>query len=62
MTRLLAAMMGFVFCVPAFALDANRQSVDVSALAQSNSWRALLHIPRGENKNSYIDDPRFFSC
>jgi len=60
MTRLLAAMMGFVFCVPAFALDANRQSVDVSALAQSNSWRALLHIPRGENKHSYIDDPRFF--
>ena len=60
MARLLAAILGFVFSVPSFALNANPQAVELSALAQSSSWRALLHIPRGANERSYIDDPRFF--
>ncbi|WP_373081132.1 DUF4105 domain-containing protein [Zhongshania sp.] len=60
MGRLLAGMMGFVFSVSSLALDANPHSVDLSELALSGSWRALLHIPRGENERSYIDDPRFF--
>ncbi|MDF1693074.1 MAG: DUF4105 domain-containing protein [Zhongshania sp.] len=59
MARSLAAVLALLFSSCVIGAEVKPAS-NLMVLAQSNAWRALLHIPRGGAEHSYIDDPRFF--